>query len=122
MKQRIYNRGNGWYIPAHNYKDSEDNSSLNVGFTRGTEPVYTPPKENDYTFLDIDIQEAKFNSWHRKVSQMFVFKYTVIGKREQKNTVEEQNREFAESVQGTEYADNFGNPNLTFEQEELPFY
>ena len=75
MKQRIFNRGKGWYIPCSNYKDQNDKAYLNVKFGRDNEPLYTPPQENDYTFIDIVIDEGRFNSYEKKVSTLFVYKW-----------------------------------------------
>lgn len=74
MKQKIYNKGNGWYITCTNYKDKEDKAYLNVSFT----------KENNIPYMDngtgynskiIDILECKFTSYKNKPSGIKVFKY-----------------------------------------------
>ena len=60
MKQRIFSRGQGWYIPCKNYRDESDKATVYVKFKRGEEPPYNPPQGQDWCFIDIDIEDAKF--------------------------------------------------------------
>lgn len=111
MKQRIFSRGKGWYIPCSNYRDPNDKAYLNVHFGRENEPAYVPPVGNDFTFLDIDILEAKFTSYQSKAN-MFVFKYTIIKSKD--NGLQEQDSEH------TEYGRSPSNVEIS--PDDLPFY
>ena len=122
MKQRIFNRGRGWYISASNYKDSEDKAYMNVGFTRGTEPIYTPAADNPFVFIDIDIEEQKYTAYKGAIN-LFVFKYSIIPPEGQLPEVEKQNNDFAQSVKGTAYEKKFGgNVDVDISPDDLPFY
>lgn len=96
MKQRIFNGGNGWYISATNYKDKTDKAYMNVHFAVCEAPVYDPPKENPFTWVDIDIKEMKYTSWKQKIG-LTIFKYDLI---------EEEKLE----------------KDVVIEESELPFY
>lgn len=122
MKVRIFNRGRGWYVSGSNYKDTEDKAYMNVGFTRGTEPPYVPAADNPFIFRDIDIEEAKFNSYQKQIG-MFVFKYKLIPAEGELTEVERENKEFAEAIKDTPYAKNFGgSQNVDISPDDLPFY
>lgn len=103
MKQRIFSRGKGWYIPCVNYKDKEDKSYLYVNFKKEEEPSFNPPVGQEWMFVDIDILECKFGCKDGKTNMM-VWKYTVIPSA----PVKEDTR-------------MFGRPN-TIDPDELPFY
>ena len=122
MKQRIFNRGKGWYIPCKNYSNQEDTCVLWVNFMRDTEPVYQPKADSDFVFMDIIIDEAKINCKDKKVSNIFVFKYRVIEPEGKLTEVDRQNKEFAEQVRGTPYEKNFGGVSNPIAPDDLPFY
>lgn len=111
MKQKIFSKGNGWYISATNYKDKEDKCYINLYFPKNTEPQYVD-NGRGFSVKDIDIQEMKFTSYKGKAGAT-IFKY--------KEIVEDSNREFIESVQGTEYAKKFGG-DVDIDSDALPFY
>ena len=79
MKVRIFSKGKGWYVSATNYKDKSDKAYMNVHFGNHDEPI--PNNVNietsGFDFTDIDVLEAKFNSFNKKIS-MTVFKYEPI--------------------------------------------
>ena len=75
MKQKIFNRGKGWYVFATNYKDENDKAYLNLYFPSG-EPEYTE-NERGYSVIYIDIQEAKFTAYKGKIG-LTVFKYEML--------------------------------------------
>lgn len=130
MKVRIFSRGKGWYIPCNKevflngawVKDTEDKARLWVNFSQDNEPAYLPPQGQDWVFVDIYIEEGKFLSRDKKVSSLRVWKWHMEEPQGDLIEVEKQNREFAESIQGTAYAKNFGNPNLDISPDDLPFY
>lgn len=76
MRLRIFNRGNGWYVSATNYKDNTDKAYMNVYFGNHDEPIPNTVnmQESGFDFTDIDVLEAKFNSYKQKIS-MTIFKY-----------------------------------------------
>lgn len=76
MKLRIFNRGNGWYVSATNYKDNTDKAYMNVHFTGESEPLPNTAniQASGFDFTDVDVLEAKFNSYKQKIS-MTIFKY-----------------------------------------------
>lgn len=76
MKQRIFNKGHGWYISAHNYKDKEDKCYISLFFPKNTEPFYEDNGQG-FSVKDINIEEAKFTSYKGKVG-LTVFKYLEI--------------------------------------------
>ena len=122
MKQRIFNRGRGWYISASNYRNADDKAYMNVGFLKGQEPKYDPPVGNDFVFIDIDIEEQKYTSYNKQI-QLFVFKYTIIQPEGELTEVEKDNQEFAESIKGTAYEKKFGgNVDVDISPDDLPFY
>jgi len=121
MKQRIFNKGRGWYISASNYKNKEDKAYMNVHFAVCPEPSYTPAGDNPFVFIDIDIQEQKYEAYQGKIN-LTIFKYEKIKSDSGLTEVEKQNNEYAESIQNTEYANRFGTQNLEIEEEDLPFY
>ena len=67
MKLRIFNKGNGWYVSATNYKDNNDKAYMNVYFTQecGT-PAYIQ-SEKGYSVIDVDIIEGWFTSYKNKI-------------------------------------------------------
>ena len=105
MKVKIFSKGNGWYISATNYKDEKDKAYVDLYFPTGKdytgEPEYI---ENDrgYSALDIDIQEARFTSYHKKVG-MTIFKYDLLTDK----PMEQSHRNGID---------------IKFEEDELPFY
>lgn len=108
MKQRIFNRGKGWYISASNYKDKKDKAYMTVRFAVCAEPQYTPTNDSDFTFVDIDILEQKYESFHNKMF-LTVFKYELI---KPTNEIPEMDK------QGKEYATQ----QVEIDSSELPFY
>lgn len=77
MKQRIFSKGQGWYISATNYKDQEDKCYINLYFPKQTaEPLYHD-NGRGFSSKDIDIEEAKFTCYKGKAG-LTVFKYTVL--------------------------------------------
>ena len=77
MKTRIFNSGKGWYISCTNYKDPNDKCYMNVGFKKGTEPIYEPTADSSFTWLDIDVINGKHNCYNGKPG-FFVFDYDTI--------------------------------------------
>lgn len=75
MKQRIINKGKGWYIIGSNYKDSKDMAFLDLFFPKNSEPIAIP-NDKGYASLLIDIEEAKFTSYKGKIG-MTIFKYSM---------------------------------------------
>lgn len=108
MKQRIFSRGKGWYIPCKNYKDDNDKATLFVNFKRGEEPPYNPPQGQEWCFLDIDIEDAKFGC-SKGNANMMVWSYTII---QSENKMVEVQKEDGKM---------FGASNF-IEPEDLPFY
>ena len=122
MKQRIFNRGKGWYISCANRNDPEDKAYVNVGFMRDQIPPYEPAGGNEFVFIDIDIIEWRLNSYKNK-PELFVFKYEFIKNDSKLTEVDRQNNEFAQSIQGTPYANKFGGgQNVDISPDDLPFY
>lgn len=81
MKQRLFNRGQGWYIPVKNYKDDNDKAYCNVHFVRGTEPKAIIGGQG-YAVEDIDIIEWTLNCYKGKIG-LTVFRYEPINKQSQ---------------------------------------
>lgn len=79
MKLRIFNRGQGWYVPCTNYKDNTDKAYMNVRFAHRDDPIpdNVAMETSGYCFTDIDVLEAKFECYQKKVN-MTVFKYEPI--------------------------------------------
>lgn len=75
MKQKIFNRGRGWYIPASNYKDPQDKVYINLYFPYG-QPEYVE-SDKGYSAIDIDIQEGKFTSYKNNPG-LTIFKYELL--------------------------------------------
>lgn len=110
MKQRIFNKGKGWYISASNYKDKEDKAYMNVHFAKCEEPTYQKAGDNEFTFADIDIIEQKYGAYKGKIT-LTVFKWEYTERKDNGLTeVEEQNGKYAESH------------NLDLSPDDLPFY
>ena len=84
----------GWYTIARNRNDKEDKYYVNLFFPKNTEPA-------DGTEA-IDPVEWTLTCYKGKVG-MTVFKYNPV--RKEKDDTEK-----------------FGNPNVTIESSELPFY
>lgn len=84
----------GWYTTARNRNDKEDKYYVNLFFPKNTEPA-------DGTVV-IDPVEWTLTCYKGKVG-MTVFKYNPV--RKEKDDTEK-----------------FGNPNVTIESSELPFY
>lgn len=120
MKQRIFNKGKGWYISASNYHDKDDKAYMSVYFPNGTEPQYKPVGDNEFTFIDIDILEQKYTSYKGKIG-LTVFKYEHIKSDSKLTEVDKQNEEFAQAVKGTEYEKNFG-AKVDLSPDDLPFF
>ena len=112
MKQKIFNRGKGWYISATNYKDQNDKAYLNLFFPKNTEPFYQD-NGRGFSVKDIDIDQAKFTSYQGKLG-MTVFAYTEI------NTEEfEPNEEAMQEIRKQQTNDGVS---FNVEPEDLPFY
>ena len=79
MKLRIFNKGQGWYVSATNYKDNTDKAYMNVHFGNHDEPIpdNVAIENSGFTFTDIDVQEAKFGAYKGKIS-FTVFRYEPI--------------------------------------------
>lgn len=103
MKQRIFNRGMGWYIVATNYKDQTDKAYCNLYFPKGTEPIALIG-EQGYAVEDIDILEWKLNCYKQKIG-LTVFKFDLINRQE-------------EAIDNVEARSEY----RTSEMKELPFY
>lgn len=76
MKQRIFSKGNGWYISATNYKDKEDKAYMNIYFTQNSEPLYQD-NGRGFSVKTINILEAKFTSYKNKIG-LTIFKYELL--------------------------------------------
>ena len=108
MKQKIFNRGNGWYISGSNYKNKEDKAYISLFFPRESDPEYHET-ENGFMAKDIDILEAKFTSYNGKPG-MTIFKYVEIkSESEPKQTI-------------TRKQDYTGGGYEEIKSEDLPFY
>ena len=122
MKQKIFNSGYGWYIPAFNYKDENDKTVIKLFFPNHTEPSFQ--FVNGKAIGNIQIEEGKYNCYKGKVS-LTVFKYSLIDEAYVPNQYEE-----SQIIPMTEndYLENeqiVGEPiddpvNITM--DELPFY
>lgn len=102
MKVRIFNKGKGWYVSATNYKDQNDKAYMNVHFPTN-EPIPNGANidHSGFDFTDIDVMEAKFGSYNKKVT-MTVFKYEPILNGELKqNPVRNQNTLYTSDVPTT---------------------
>ena len=79
MKVRIFNRNKGWYVPCSNWQDKEDKVYMNVRFAHRDDPIpdNVAIENAGYCFTDIDVQEAKFECYQKKIS-MTVFRYEPI--------------------------------------------
>lgn len=118
MKQRIFNKGKGWYISASNYKDKEDKAFMNVHFAKCEEPVYKKAGDNEFVFTDIDILEQKYGAYKGKIN-LTVFKYELIHNDSKYTEMDN----YAESIKGTGYEKNFGaTQSIEIDESELPFY
>lgn len=116
MKQRIFNKGKGWYISASNYKDKEDKAFMNVHFAKCEEPIYKKAGDNDFVFVDIDIQEMKYGAYKGKIN-LTVFKYELIHNDSKYTEMDK----FAEEMKP--YSDKFGaTQSIEIDESELPFY
>ena len=109
MKVRIFNKGNGWYISASNYKDNTDKAYLSLYFTEHSEPKYEQT-EKGYSVIDIDILEAKFTSYKGKLG-LTIFKYVQMSNLDVNDNYSNFGGE--KSSLGTE---------IGIEQQDLPFY
>ena len=107
MKQRIFNRGKGWYISASNYKNKDDRAYMNVRFAVCTEPTYIHVGDNPFIFKDIDIQDQKYECKDGKM-YLTVFHYKLIEDNGEMTELEKQGDKYATSVE--------------IKPEELPFY
>ena len=116
MKQRIFNKGRGWYISASNYKNKEDKAYMNVHFAVCSEPIYRPAGDNPFTFIDINIVEQKYEAYQGKIG-LTVFKYEII-KPTQEGMTEMDRQEEKYAVNQEEPADF----NVDIAPEDLPFY
>lgn len=94
MKTRLFNRGNGWYVSATNYKDKEDKAYMNVFFPKNSPDFHET--EKGYDVLDIFVEEGAFNCYKGKIG-LTVFKYSIAESPKQDTKVR-------------------------IEEEELPFY
>lgn len=112
MKQKIFNRGKGWYISASNYKDQNDKAYLNLFFPKNTEPLYQD-NGRGFSVKDIDIDQAKFTSYQGKLG-MTIFAYTEISTDEF-----EPDDEATLTIRKQQTNDGIS---FTVEPEDLPFY
>ena len=121
MKQRIFNKGRGWYISCTNKNNQDDKCYINVYFKDGDEP-YADLNDKDFVFIDIDIKESRFYSSNKK-PYLKVFVYDKIVYEGVLDEVAEENGQFAESVIGTEYERKFGGSQApVIDEKDLPFY
>lgn len=79
MKLRIFNKGNGWYVSATNYKNNTDKAYMNIHFTDNSDPIpdNVAIENSGFTFTDIDVMEAKFGAYKGKIT-MTIFRYEPI--------------------------------------------
>ena len=78
MKIRMFNRGNGWYIPCSNYKDETDKAYLNVHFTQKCGEPVADLNEQGYAQIDVNVIEGKHESYKKQVKSLTVFKYDLL--------------------------------------------
>ena len=107
MKQRIFNKGKGWYISASNYKNKDDKAYMNVRFAVCSEPEYRPSGDNPFIFRDIDIEDQKYEAYEGKM-YLTVFHYKLIEPKGELTELDRQGKEYATAVE--------------IKPEELPFY
>lgn len=107
MKIRIYNKGNGWYLPIGNYKNKEEKPIfMNIKFPKGfaPEPTYVPDLDGNCK-KDLIVNEASFNKYTNDKGElklsMSIFQYEIP-------------QEMDDS--------KFGYTNPSIGQDELPFY
>lgn len=121
MKVRLFSRGRGWYISCQNKNVNDDRFFINVYFKDGEEP-YADMTGKEFVFTDIDVQEAQFKCSNKK-PYMKVWKYENVDGSGALTEVEQENKDFAERVRGTEYEKNFGaSQSVKIEDSDLPFY
>ena len=121
MKQRMFNRGKGWYTTATNYQDENDKTYVNFKFAKGNEPQAVIGAQG-YAVLDLDILEQKYICKEGKVG-VFIFKYTVV-EPNQKVTVQTTLSSDGRDVMGhiDTQAHKISEPDITIDDDELPFY
>lgn len=117
MKQKIFSKGNGWYISATNYKDEKDKAYINLFFPKNSDPFYQD-NGRGFSVKDIDIQEAKFTSYKGKVG-LTIFKYEELS--ELPMTEENAKGGYADVRLNNGDTDMFGSKNY-IDSDELPFY
>ena len=107
MKLRIYNNGNGWFVPIGNYKNKEEKPIyMNISFPKNhaPEPTYVPGLDGKCK-KDIIVDEASFNKYTNDKGELklslTVFKYELPG------TIDDS---------------KFGYTNPSIEPDQLPFY
>lgn len=118
MKQKIFSKGNGWYISCTNYKDEKDKAYLNLFFPQNTTPFYQD-NGRGFSVKDIDIQEAKFTSYKGKIG-MTIFKFEELSELPvtEQNMRQEINHQVPLNDGST---DMFGGSSF-IEPDDLPFY
>lgn len=105
MKLRIFNKGNGWYTTATNYKDKEDKAYVNVKFMRDQEPYYNQPADSPFVSTDIFIDEGKLDCYKGKVG-LFVFRWSYVNE-DGKPNEEDTNVKFGD---------------VQIDEKDLPFF
>lgn len=77
MIQRIFNQGKGWYISAKNRFKPEDKAYMNVFFPMRNDPERLPEPGEDYSWVDIEILQHKFEAYQGKMN-LKVFEYKLV--------------------------------------------
>ena len=113
MEQTIFNKGNGWYISASNYKDQNDKCYISLFFPHNTDPWYED-NGRGFSVKVIDIEKAKFTSYKGKAG-LTIFKYT-----EPEVRTDNQPKEAVETI--TRQQNESGGGYEEIKQDDLPFY
>lgn len=113
MKTRIFNKGNGWYVSAKNYKDDTDKAYMNIHFTRECGEPEVDMNDKGYSVKDINILEGKFNSY-KGVIGLTVFNYELL------TDIDLEEKQYQTPLNDGQ-SDMFGRKNI-IEENDLPFY
>ena len=117
MKQRIFNRGKGWYIVGNNFKDENDKAYCNLYFPQNSAPNYALNSQG-WAMADIDILEAKYTSF-KGVIGMTIFKYVLLNN----DRVNEQKYPQIKTENEHDYfKEEDTSPKVEISMDELPFY
>lgn len=115
MKIKMFNKGQGWYVSATNYKNKQDKAYMNLHFSSNhcQEPVYED-NGRGFSVQDIDIQEAIFSAYKGKIG-LTIFKYELLT-----NVSLDKKESAYNSNFGGEVANSY--QSLDIQPNDLPFY